>query len=106
MSVSQHQFIYFLVDFLVLFFSFFFFLETFIDNLKDSKPLFLSASRTLIGLFEFLKLRSLQSFSDEEILCLVSMQTENELAVQSLSEERYQPLTAALKNSEDKDTYL
>lgn len=105
MSVSQHQFIYLLVDFLVLFF-FFFFLETFIDNLKDSKSLFLSASRTLIGLFEFLKLRSLQSFSDEEILCLVSMQTENELAVQSLSEERYQPLTAALKNSEDKDTYL
>lgn len=105
MSVSQHQFIYLLVDFLVLFFSFFF-LETFIDNLKDSKSLFLSASRTLIGLFEFLKLRSLQSFSDEEILCLVSMQTENELAVQSLSEERYQPLTAALKNSEDKDTYL
>lgn len=104
MSVSQHQFIYLLVDFLVLFF--FFFLETFIDNLKDSKSLFLSASRTLIGLFEFLKLRSLQSFSDEEILCLVSMQTENELAVQSLSEERYQPLTAALKNSEDKDTYL
>lgn len=101
MSVSQHQFIYFLVDFLVLFF-----LETFIDHLKDSKPLFLSASRTLIGLSEFLKLRSLQSFSDEEILCLVSMQTENELAVQSLSEERYQPLTAALKNSEDKDTYL
>lgn len=103
MSVSQHQFIYFLVDFLVLFF---FFLETFIDHLKDSKPLFLSASRTLIGLSEFLKLRSLQSFSDEEILCLVSMQTENELAVQSLSEGRYQPLTAALKNSEDKDTYL
>lgn len=101
MSVSQHQFIYFLVDFLVLFFK-----ETFIDHLKDSKPLFLSASRTLIGLSEFLKLRSLQSFSDEEILCLVSMQTENELAVQSLSEERYQPLTAALKNSEDKDTYL
>lgn len=101
MSVSQHQFIYFLVDFLVLFF-----LETFIDHLKDSKPLFLSTSRTLIGLSEFLKLRSLQSFSDEEILCLVSMQTENELAVQSLSEERYQPLTAALKNSEDKDTYL
>lgn len=101
MSVSQHQFIYFLVDFLVLFLK-----ETFIDHLKDSKPLFLSASRTLIGLSEFLKLRSLQSFSDEEILCLVSMQTENELAVQSLSEERYQPLTAALKNSEDKDTYL